>query len=395
MQAPDVVANVTRITAPSVDFDVVIVGARCAGAATALLLARRGLRVLAIDRGHYGSDTVSTHALMRAGVLQLSRWGVLEAVKKAGTPVIRSTSFHYADEVIAVQIKPQPSMEGLYAPRRTVLDRILVDAARKAGAEITFETQLVDLVHSDDGRVSGVRIKDGHDRERQVSSGLVIGADGVHSTVARLVGSESYRTGNHATGVVFSYWSGAEFDGYHWYYNPGVSAGAIPTNDGHTLIFATVPRSRFHDTMRHGAEAGFRQVLRECSPDLATVVEGSTMVEKYRGFSGETGFFRQSFGPGWALIGDAGYFKDPLTAHGITDAFIDAELLAQAVTTGTEAAFAGYQTARDELAFGHFDVTDAVASFEWDLPKVQQLHRALSDEMKKESLAVSRFPTPA
>src|SRR6188472_157530 len=138
------------VATPSFDYDVVIVGARCAGAATALLLARRGLRVLAIDRGHYGSDTVSTHALMRAGVLQLSRWGVLEAVTTAGTPVIRSTSFHYADEVTAVQIKPQPSMEGLYAPRRTVLDRILVDAARKAGAEITFETQLVDLVHSDD-----------------------------------------------------------------------------------------------------------------------------------------------------------------------------------------------------------------------------------------------------
>jgi len=240
-----------------------------------------------------------------------------------------------------------------------------------------------------------VRIKDGNDRERQVSAELVIGADGVHSMVARLVGSESYRTGRHATGVVFSYWSGPEFDGYHWYYNPGVSAGAIPTNDGHTLIFATVPQSRFHETMRHGADAGFRQVVRECSSDLAAVVEQSKMVEKYRGFSGETGFFRQSFGPGWALVGDAGYFKDPLTAHGMTDALIDAELLAQAVTAGTDSAFAGYQSARDTLAVGHFEVTDAVASFEWDLPKAQQLHRALSEEMKKESLAVAGFPTPA
>ena len=163
---------------------------------------------------------------------------------------------------------------------------------------ITFETQLVDLVRADNGRVSGVRVKDGHDRERQISAGLVIGADGVHSTVARLVGSECYRTGRHATGVVFSYWSGPEFDGYHWYYNPGVSAGAIPTNDGQTCIFATVPQSRFHETMRHGADAGYRQVLRECSSDLAAVVEQSERVEKYRGFSGEIGFFRQSFGPG-------------------------------------------------------------------------------------------------
>ena len=351
--------------------------------------------MLAIDRAHYASDTVSTHALMRAGVVQLSRWGVLEGIKAAGTPVVRATSFHYGDEVIAVQIKPQPDIEGLYAPRRTVIDRLLVDAAQHAGATITFETHLVDLIRSEDGRVRGVRIKDGHDRERQVSAGLVIGADGVHSTVARLVGADCYRTGRHATGVIFSYWKGPAFDGYHWYYNPGVSAGAIPTNDGLTCIFASVPQPRFHETMKHGTDAGYRQVLRECSPDLAAVAEQSERMEKYRGFAGERGFFRQSFGPGWALVGDAGYFKDPLTAHGITDAFIDAELLAHAVAAGSEAAFAGYQSARDELAGRHFEVTDAVASFEWDLPQVKQLHRQLSEEMKKESLEVTRFAMPA
>ncbi len=372
-----------------------IVGARCAGAATALLLARRGLRVLAIDRGHYGSDTVSTHALMRAGVAQLSRWGVLEGIKAAGTPVVRWTSFHYGDEVVAVPIKPHQDIDGLYAPRRTVIDRVLVDAAQQAGATFTFETQLVDMVRADNGRVCGVRLKDGHDRERQVSATLVIGADGVHSTVARLVGAECYRTGRHATGVVFNYWSGPAFDGYHWYYNPGVSAGAIPTNDGLTCIFVSVPQARFHETMKHGADTGYRQVLRECSSDLAAIVEQSERVEKYRGFSGEIGFFRQSFGPGWALVGDAGYFKDPLTAHGITDAFINADLLAHAVAAGTDTAFAVYQSTRDELVVRHFEVTDAVASFEWDLPKVQQLHRALSDEMKKESLAVKSFAMPS
>jgi flavin-dependent dehydrogenase len=378
-----------------VDFDVVIVGARCAGAATALLLARRGLRVLAIDRGRYGSDTVSTHALMRAAVVQLHRWGVLDAIKAAGTPVIRSTSFHYGDEVVAVPIKPQQDIEGLYAPRRTVIDRVLVDAARHAGAEIAFETTLIDLIRRADGRVAGVRIRDRHDRERDVSAGLVIGADGVHSTVARLAGSEPYRTGTHATGVIFSYWSGPAFDGYHWYYNPGVSAGAIPTNDRLTCIFASVPQQRFQDTMRGGTDEGYRQILKECSPELSAVVDDSSRVEKYRGFPGEKGFFRKSFGPGWALVGDAGYFKDPLTAHGITDALIDAELLAQAAAAGTADAFADYQSARDRLAVGHFVVTDAVASFEWDLPKAQQLHRALSEEMKKESREVATFAMPA
>jgi flavin-dependent dehydrogenase len=375
----------------SPDYDVVIVGARCAGAATAMLLARRRLRVLAVDRGRYGSDTVSTHALMRAGVLQLSRWGVLDAIKAAGTPVIRSTSFHYGDEVVEVQIKPQNDVDGLYAPRRTVIDRLLVDAGRRAGAEIAFETKLVDLVRTGNGRVCGVRLRDGHERERQVSADLVIGADGARSTVARLVNAGCYRTGRHATGVIFTYWSDTGLDGYHWYYATGVSAGAIPTNGGHTCVFASVPQSRFHEALRLGADAGYRQLLRECGSDLAAIVERSERVERYHGFAGEVGFFRQSFGPGWALVGDAGYFKDPLTAHGITDALIDAELLAQAAAAGTEVALAGYQSARDKLAVALFDVTDAVASFEWDLPKVQQLHRALSDEMKKESLAVTQF----
>ena len=125
--------------------------------------------------------------------------------------------------------------------------------------------------------------------------------------------------------------------------------------------------------------------MRDCGSDLAAIVERSARAEEYRGFAGEAGYFRQSFGPGWALVGDAGYFKDPLTAHGITDALIDAELLAQAAAADTAIAFAGYQSARDTLAGEHFEVTDAVASFEWDLPKVQQLHRALSEEMKKES----------
>jgi flavin-dependent dehydrogenase len=130
--------------------------------------------VFAIDRGRYGSDTVSTHALMRAGVLQLSRWGVLDGIKKAGTPVIRSTSFHYGDEVVTVQIKPQHDLDGLYAPRRTVIDKLLVDAARHAGAEVAFETHLVGLVRAENGRVCGVRLKDSRDQERQLWSAPMV-----------------------------------------------------------------------------------------------------------------------------------------------------------------------------------------------------------------------------
>ena len=372
-------------------YDVIVIGARCAGAGTAMLLARRGLRVLAVDRDRYGTDTLSTHALMRGGVLQLHRWGILEGLRAAGTPTIRSTSFHYADDVVDVQIKPQDGVDGLYAPRRTVIDKLLVDAARESGAEIAYRTRLIDLMRSPEGRVCGVHLRDSDGQDFRVAAELVVGADGMRSTVADLVGAERYRTARHATGSVFSYWSNTGIDGYHWYYRPGVSVGAIPTNGGLTCIFASVPQRRFQNEISRDTAAGHQQVLRECDPDLAAVVGGAERVERYSGFAGQVGFFRQSCGPGWALIGDAGYFKDPLTAHGITDALIDCEFLAHAAVEGTERALADYQRARDARATGLFEVTDAIASFDWDLATVQHLHRSLSDEMKKETVEVKQL----
>ena len=177
-------------------------------------------------------------------------------------------------------------------------------------------------MRSPHGRVSGVHLRDTDGRDFQVSAELVIGADGVRSTVADRVEAERYRTGRHATAAVFSYWSNTGFDGYHWYYRPEVSVGAIPTNGGLTCIFVSVPQRRFQKEIRPGAGAGHQRLLMECEPDLASVVEGAERAEHYRGFPGQVGYFRQSVGPGWALVGDAGYFKDPLTAHGMTDAGI-------------------------------------------------------------------------
>jgi len=374
----------------SQSYDVVVVGARCAGAATAMLLARRGLRVLVVDRERYGADTLSTHALMRGGVLQLHRWGILDGVKAAGTPTVSSTAFHYGDEVVEIQIKPKEGIDGLYAPRRKVIDPLLVDAARSAGAEVLYETRLMDLLRRDN-RVCGARLRSADGEHFEVTAELVIGADGVRSTVADLVGAEPYKTGRHATGVVFSYWAGANITGYHWCYRPGVSVGVIPTNDDLVCVFVSVAQSRFHDEVGADVGAGYQRLLKECNPRLGAVVERASRMEKYRGFAGQVGFFRQSNGPGWALVGDAGYFKDPLTAHGMTDALIDAELLAQAATQGSESALAEYQRVRDDRAMALFEVTDAIASYDWDLTRVAELHRSLSDEMKKENAAVAKW----
>lgn len=364
--------------------DVLIVGARCAGAATAMLLARRGLRVVAIDRGRQGSDTLSTHALMRAGVLQLHRWGVLDAVIAAGTPPVREAVFHYADEAVSVAVKPRQGVDALYAPRRTVLDSLLVDAAREAGAIVAHGVSLAGLSRAPDGRVNGAVVSDAGGHRRVVRAGIVIGADGTRSAVARDVSAPAYHAARHATAVVYGYWRGLEHGAYHFYYRPGVSAGAIPTNDGLVCVFASMPPDRFAGEIRFDVRAGYHRVIEETDPGLAAALSRAELAAPLKGFAGLRGYFRQSWGPGWALVGDAGYFKDPITAHGISDALRDAELLAAAVAHDTPDALAAYQRQRDDLGRALHDATDRIASFDWSLGEVQQLHRALSDEMARE-----------
>jgi menaquinone-9 beta-reductase len=372
-------------------YDAVVVGARCAGAATAMLLARRGLRVLAVDRGRYGADTLSTHALMRGAVLQLHRWGVLDGVRAAGTPLVRSTAFHYQDRVVTVAIKVRDGIEGLYAPRRSVLDALLVDAAADAGATVVHETRVRELIRSADGRVHGVVLQRAGEEPMAVEAAVVIGADGRGSRVAESVGAATLRQGRHASGVIYAYYGGLPREGYQFLYGPSVSAGTIETNDGQVCVFAAMSRERFLERERFDLERGFERVLRETSPALADEVAAAPRASALRGFPGEPGYFRQSWGPGWALVGDAGYFKDPITAHGITDALRDAELLARAVATGTEQALAAYQRERDEMSLELFEATDAIASYDWTMEEVQAMHLRMSDAMGPEMEVIRGF----
>jgi 2-polyprenyl-6-methoxyphenol hydroxylase-like FAD-dependent oxidoreductase len=377
-------------TAKSVkeSYDAVVVGARCAGAATAMLLARQGLSVLLVDRDRHGTDTLSTLALMRAGVLQLHRWGLLDQIRAANTPAARSTSFFYGDEEITVPIKPRDGVDALYSPRRTVIDALLAEAAADAGADVLFGPRFTEIERASDGRVNGAVIQERDGTVRRVGAGIVIGADGRTSTVARLVEAPIYRQGTHACGVIYTFWPGLENAGNRWYYRPGVSAGAIPTNDGDTCLFTATPAARFQSETRHDMEAGHRRVVQECSKDLARELEDAPPPDKFRGFPGLPGWIRQSHGPGWALVGDAGYFKDPVTAHGISDALRDAELLARAIGRGSDQALAEYQSTRDELSEELFDITDAIASFDWDLEDLKPMHLKLSKAMNREVKAL-------
>src|SRR5689334_5744121 len=195
-------------------YDVIVVGARAAGASTALLLARAGLSVLLVDRSRYGADTLSTHALMRGGVLQLARWGLLDRIVASGATPIRQVHFHYAHGGVTVAVKPADGVTALYAPRRTVLDPLLVDAAAAAGAEVRFGVTVTALQRDGRGRVCGVHARAGRGPDVAVGARLVVGADGARSTVAAAVDAAVRHRGDAAGAFTYGYWSGVQTAGY-------------------------------------------------------------------------------------------------------------------------------------------------------------------------------------
>jgi flavin-dependent dehydrogenase len=372
-------------------FDVIVVGARVAGAATALLLARRGWRVLVLERARRGSDTLSTHALMKGGVLQLHRWGLLDAVRAAGTPPVRRVTFHYGDESVPVPVKPTRGFDALYAPRRTVLDPILVDAAVAAGADVRFETSVAGLLRAGGGRVVGVTVRDRSGATHAVRAPLVVGADGVRSLVARGAGAPVTHRAAHASSFAYAYFAtGTDaFDGYQWCYRPGTAAGVIPTNGG-VLAWIGVPPDRFDREVRPGGEAAFWRVIDTTAPEVRDRLRAAPRTSRFHLTRGWPGYLRRCAGPGWALVGDASHFTDPLSAHGLTDAMRDADLLHRAASTGLEdppamaEALAGYGRQRDRFSLPLLRATDTIASYRWTMDEVRTHLLALSEAMRAE-----------
>ncbi len=368
------------------NYDVVVAGARAAGAATAMLLARAGLRVLVVDRGRYGADTLSTHALMRGAVIQLHRWGLLDRIVAADTPAITRTTFRYGAETIDIPIKPSHGVDALYAPRRTVLDRVLVDAAAAAGADVSYGVTVTDVQRDRHGRVAGILGRDGSGRPVTVDASLVIGADGMRSTVARHVAAPVEWRGSGASAVTYGYWSDLETNGYEWIFRPDACAGVIPTNGGMACVFGAASPRR----VGRGGPSVLLSVLREACPETAARVQAATLATGVRTFTGHPGFVRRAWGHGWALVGDAGYWKDPLSAHGLTDALRDAELLARAVLAsasgevGEAEAFDRYQVTRDQLSMPLCRITDEIAAQRWTDATIGELLIQLSAAMGDE-----------
>ena len=383
-------SEVRSLTETSQTFDVIVVGARVAGAATAMLLARSGLRVLLLDRNRYGTDTLSTHALMRGGVYLLSRWGLLDRIVDAGTPPIRQTRFDYGTDSLTVTIKPALGVRALYAPRRTVLDPILVDAAAAAGAEVRFGVSVAGLQRDDTGRVVGIHGRDRSGSAVAARAPLTVGADGIRSTVARETGAATVRVGTGASAIIYGYWSDLPAHGYEWFYRPGHSAGIIPTNGGEVCVFAGTAAAHLTTGLRADLSATYHRLLAAATDGAGDRLAQARPPRRLHTWVGRPSYIRQAHGPGWILIGDAGFFLDPLSTHGITDGLRDAEMLTRAVV-GTDltgelaAALSWFAERRDRVVEPLFQAVDQIAGYGWDLARLRRHLIELSSAMTAEA----------
>ncbi|GHO90337.1 FAD-dependent oxidoreductase [Reticulibacter mediterranei] len=349
-------------------YDVIIVGARCAGAPTAMLLARKGYRVLLVDKATFPSDTMSSHFLQTPGGACLKRWGLLERITATGCPAIRNKTLDVGHAVFTDAVLPEDGVAACYAPRRILLDHILVNAAVEAGAHLWEGFHVRELLW-EEGRVTGIRGFHGRGKAISEKAALVIGADGKRSMVARVVQAPTYSALPSLTCGYYTYWSGVCLQGQEIAQRDHRAVIAFPTNDEKIVVAVQWPREQF-DAVRHDISGHFLETLERCTPYLAARLRAGVQAERFVGTGDLPNFFRRSSGPGWALVGDAGHCKDPILAHGMSDAFRDADLLADAVESGLsgecslQKALADYEQRRDDAALPLYELNCQMARLE-------------------------------
>lgn len=392
--------------------DAVVVGARCAGSAAAIALARAGREVVVLDRARFPQDTLSTHLLFPSGVVELARLGALDRVEALGAPPLRTALVGGAGVEASATFTPVDGIDHGLCVRRTGLDAALVQTARAAGADVREGVRVTDVLR-DGGRVCGVRCDDGS----ELRAPFVVGADGRRSTVARQVGAEApYRQHRNGRACYFAYFEdaagAARPEG-----GPGASAGwrsiaaqwregaelgtAFPCDDGLLLVLLMPPVERI-DEFREDLQGGFERTIRAI-PGLATRLHGSEQATKVRSATDTTSYFRRSAGPGWALPGDAGHFKDPVTAQGIRDALRYGRLLGEAAApalddaTRLDVALDAWERRRERECLEIYQWTNVLGRGEAMTPIEDELYRTLArDEEKTRALldVFSRIRSP-
>jgi flavin-dependent dehydrogenase len=336
--------------------DVVVVGARCAGATLATFLARAGASVLLLDRDPLGSDQIlSTHTIHPPGIAVLDEVGVGEAVRSVAPPT-RVVRLRKNDAFVDIEF---PAGRAEYCPRRARLDGLLQDAAASAGVEILDRTRVTSLLRDGD-RVVGAKAMTPAGQQRVFRAELVVGADGRHSTVARQVGAEEYLGYDAPRAMFWGYWNAPAF----WETDPAYPFGMYVANTGgyiraifqtdhNQLLIGSLPPVEQAMAWRRDPDAALVNDLAS-DPTTGPLIAGSAPDGPVRGTVKERYFFRRAAGSGWMLVGDAGHHKEFVIGDGITEALLQARSLALAIAEGTDAALHRWWRARDVEALPYF-----------------------------------------
>jgi flavin-dependent dehydrogenase len=354
-----------------------------------------------VDQASFPSDTVSTHSLARSGVVQLHRWGLLDDVLDSGAPAIRQVTFNAGGESVSRTVKEKAGVDFLVAPRRYVLDTILATAAERSGAEVRPSVTVTGLQRDGHGRVMGVQGHDQTGARVELGARFVVGADGLGSRVARSVGAAVNEAGQAGGAAQYAYYEGGRWVGFEFFVAERSFAGVFPTHDGQACIWVLNPAADARAVRRRAGSRveAFGQLLERSHPELAERLRQARRTSPVQGMLRQPNQLRQAFGPGWALVGDAGYYRDAITAYGMSDAFRDAELLAVALdeALGGNAeettALAAYQQQRDQALRDIFEITCRLAAYP-PVPTFIGLQKQLSAAIDREAAALAARPAP-
>lgn len=375
-----------------------MVGARAAGAATALLLARRGHDVVLVDRAVFPADTLSTHQIARPGVVQLQRWGLLRTVLDSGAPAIRQVTFTAQGETVTKPVKDTAGVDLLVAPRRCILDTIVADAAAEAGAAVRFGVAVTGVRRDHTGRVVGIRGSDRDGVPVDIDAAFVVGADGLNSVIARSAGARIAENRGNYGAVQYAYFAGLPWDGIELFLADRALAGVFPTHHGQACVWIATPSADAHVARRRAVSRveAFAAQLRSAAPDLVARLRQARRVSPVTGMLRAPNIVRTAHGPGWALVGDAGYHRDAVTGHGLSDAYRDAELLADALHQalhGDAVALAGYQQRRDAALREVFELTCALAAYP-PVAEFVELQKQFARALTTEAVALAARTSP-
>lgn len=373
--------SVMAMAHPYTKYDAIVVGARCAGSPTAMLLARKGYRVLLLEKVSLPSDVPRGHAIMSTGTALLKRWGLLDRILASNCPPISKLTLDLGPFALTGTPLLADDDAPLCAPRHGILDKILADAAVEAGAELR-ENFLVQEILLEGERVRGIRGRGPDGMQVTEQASIVIGADGLYSLLAHAVQAPQYYVKPKLTCAYFAYFSNLPVEGVTIYGRGNRALFVFPTNDDKTAIGMQLPLGEFQ-AFRADVAKNFMQVI-DLVPELAARVRASRREDRIFGMGDIPNFFRKPYGPGWALVGDAGYHKDPYTAQGIADAFTSAQWLAEALDAGwsgsrpLEEALADYERQRNEDVLPKYEFACQMANLDMPTPpEMQQLFGAL------------------